>query len=363
MAIRFTDDTYYQEIADAIRAQLGTTLKISPPEMATEIGNIGGNDNLLQYLTGGLIDNTSIASASKIPAYGLYGARLKSMNFPFVTEIGKYGFFGANADDGTADFSAVMTIGDGAFEQDSTTLLKHYDGMGVEHITLPKCTRIGAYAFRNCGWYNYSSSVPQKHPLRSFSAPLCTQIQEYAFDRNNGSIISTLEEVNVPSATAFGEEAFRQQEAIKEFTTEAAITSMGTGVFQGCRGLKKFYAKNKTGILESTMFYDCRALEYADIGKTTRLYGSQTFYNCNALKALILRRDDAIATVDSTSIFNSSTIASSTGLILVPSALISTYETATNWATYAGQFRALEDYTVDGTITGDLDETKLENIA
>ena len=45
--------------------------------------------------------------------------------------------------------------------------------------------------------------------------------------------------------------------------------------------------------------------------------------------------------------------------IYVPSALIEEYKVATNWTVYADQFRALEDYTVDGTITGELDESKI----
>lgn len=40
-------------------------------------------------------------------------------------------------------------------------------------------------------------------------------------------------------------------------------------------------------------------------------------------------------------------------------ALVDSYKAATNWSTYATQFRALEDYTVDGTITGELDSTKI----
>lgn len=45
--------------------------------------------------------------------------------------------------------------------------------------------------------------------------------------------------------------------------------------------------------------------------------------------------------------------------IYVPAALIDSYKAATNWSAYANQFRALEDYTVDGTITGELDESKI----
>lgn len=50
---------------------------------------------------------------------------------------------------------------------------------------------------------------------------------------------------------------------------------------------------------------------------------------------------------------------SGTGYIYVPRALVDTYKAATNWSTIADQFRALEDYTVDGTITGELDESKI----
>ena len=53
------------------------------------------------------------------------------------------------------------------------------------------------------------------------------------------------------------------------------------------------------------------------------------------------------------------------GYIYVPRALLSDtdetkdYRRATNWSTFATQFRALEDYTVDGTTTGELDPNKI----
>ena len=52
-------------------------------------------------------------------------------------------------------------------------------------------------------------------------------------------------------------------------------------------------------------------------------------------------------------------IASGTGYIYVPAALVDSYKAATNWSNFAAQFRALEDYTVDGTTTGALDPTKI----
>jgi hypothetical protein len=38
---------------------------------------------------------------------------------------------------------------------------------------------------------------------------------------------------------------------------------------------------------------------------------------------------------------------------------IAVYESATNWSNYAGRFRYIEDYTVDGTLYGELDLEKM----
>jgi hypothetical protein len=57
--------------------------------------------------------------------------------------------------------------------------------------------------------------------------------------------------------------------------------------------------------------------------------------------------------------YPNSAIADGKGYIYVPRTLVNSYKTATNWSVYANQFRALEDYTVDGTITGELDESKI----
>jgi hypothetical protein len=47
------------------------------------------------------------------------------------------------------------------------------------------------------------------------------------------------------------------------------------------------------------------------------------------------------------------------GYIYVPSSLVDSYTANSKWSTYATQFRALESYTVDGTITGALDKSKI----
>ena len=84
-----------------------------------------------------------------------------------------------------------------------------------------------------------------------------------------------------------------------------------------------------------------------------------TFINCPVFEILIIRRTDGVPSLANVNAFNNTMIANGTGYIYVPRDLVDLYKSATNWTTYANQFRALEDYTVDGTITGELDESKI----
>ena len=74
------------------------------------------------------------------------------------------------------------------------------------------------------------------------------------------------------------------------------------------------------------------------------------------LKALILPGGTLVSLANTNAI---NSINSVNGYIYVPKSLIEDYKVATNWSAYADQFRVLEDYTVDGTTTGELDESKI----
>ena len=103
-------------------------------------------------------------------------------------------------------------------------------------------------------------------------------------------------------------------------------------------------------------FESCSSLTTADFPVVTSIGGS-AFESCSKLKSLLLRGND-VCTLSSKNAFDQTPIKSGTGYIYVPSALIEQYKAATNWSTYTAQFRALEDYTVDGTVTGELDPAK-----
>lgn len=161
--------------------------------------------------------------------------------------------------------------------------------------TNDRVTKVNGYAFTGLS------------SLTSISLPNVTTVNNYGFWRCGNNLIS----VDLPKATKIGDYSF----------------------------------------------YYCQGLTSLDLPKATSV-GYQTFHYCSALATVILRSETMVTSTDST-VFKNTPIESGTGYIYVPSALVDTYKAHARWKTYANQFRALESYTVDGTITGALDATKI----
>ena len=185
--------------------------------------------------------------------------------------------------------------------------------------------------------------------LISVNLPSVRTAKEQVF-----SNCSKLTDVNLPSLTSFGGYAFYNCTNLKNLNCPS-LTAIGAEVIMNCNSITSI----KFPLLSSVGYghiKGCKKLAYIEYGLRVS-FGDTTFNDCTALTALVLRSETMCnATV---SILNNTPIASGTGYIYVPSALIDSYKAATNWSTYATQFRALEDYTVDGTITGELDESKI----
>lgn len=86
----------------------------------------------------------------------------------------------------------------------------------------------------------------------------------------------------------------------------------------------------------------CSEIIKADFSNLQNIRYS-TFYSNKKLVTLIIRTQ-AVAKLEKTSAFKDTPIASGTGYVYVPSALVDSYKSATNWSTYADQIRAIEDY-------------------
>lgn len=95
-------------------------------------------------------------------------------------------------------------------------------------------------------------------------------------------------------------------------------------------------------ITDGNSMNGCSELTKADFSNLQTIRYS-TFYSNKKLVTLIIRTQ-AVAHLEKTSAFKDTPIASGTGYVYVPSALVDSYKTATNWSTYADQIRAIEDY-------------------
>lgn len=199
--------------------------------------------------------------------------------------------------------------------------------------------------------------------LKSFAAPLCTSIEGYAFYR------SGLETIDAPNVTEIGSYTFNTCMNLTSVNFPELLT-VDTHSFYSCINLTSanlpkatklgasdtyytsmcFYSCSKLTTVNIPMiqklgescFYGCSLLSKIDLPSVTGI-GSYVFYNATALETVILR-STTLVTLGNKNSFTGTKIVNGTGYIYVPSALLEQYKVATNWATYANQFRAIEDY-------------------
>ena len=211
--------------------------------------------------------------------------------------------------------------------------------------------------------------------VKKATFPVATEILTEAFGHN-----STIVEVYAPKVTGVGESAFLNANNFEKIEIPEA-TQIARTAFQGCTKLAQVSAPNMQRVyvagfykcrslseiymphlvyIESSVCGQCAALSYVELGPLTQtLYiYREAFNGCTSLTALVIRATQFVK-LENINAFTGTPIESGTGYIYVPSSLISNFQNATNWSTFANQFRALEDYTVDGTTTGEFDRTKI----
>ena len=174
--------------------------------------------------------------------------------------------------------------------------------------------------------------------LTEVHMPEAVNIPNYCFNR-----CSQLSVVDMPKAASIGSNAFYNCVAMTTFTAAMAQT-VGSNAFSGCSGLSSIYLPALTGAVAGNAFANLTALETLDLGNATSI--SSALSGPSALSTLILRNTDGVVThSQGSSLFNSSSpMARGNGLILVPRALVSTYQASSSWNTYSAMIHAIEDY-------------------
>ena len=163
-----------------------------------------------------------------------------------------------------------------------------------------------------------------------------TDIGTYAFE---GCV--SLTSVNFPSAINIKNSAFSYCTVLTDAHFPKVI-NIGNTAFSDCSNLINIDLP-EAAFIGYAAFNRCSNLDRIDLPKATSI-ADRAFYSCSNLHTLILRNEEGICDLAGASVFVDTPIASGTGFIYVPSSLINTYKSATNWSTYANRFRTIEDY-------------------
>ena len=292
-------DAKFSAIGDSVRAKTGKTELIPIDDIPAEIDSIsgGGGDPRVKQLIEGTLEELNDENITYIQEKALwYNSSITSVSLPNATTVGSNGIAYLGALK-RVDLPNVTAIKDNAF----------YNSASLSEIYLPNLKKAGFRAFGSTGIRNII--LPQLDTIGSNTVDSCQNL------------------------------------------------------FSQCKKLE-YAVLSKIPNLPSQAFTYCSNLIYVDTSLAAYI-PSNAFTSCENLKYLILRITGQICRLNNVSAVSKTPFAEdgTGGICLVPSALITEYQTATNWSTLytAGTclFWALEDYTVDGTIEGEIDWDKL----
>lgn len=125
------------------------------------------------------------------------------------------------------------------------------------------------------------------------------------------------------------------------------LVSIGYNCFRNCAKLTEFVTGSHfDSRIDSSTFEGCNALTKADFRHvSTQGFGGYSMA-CANLTTLIIRNIDAVPPMPGTITFGGGTtkMNKGEGYIYVPATMVEAYKAATNWARFADQIRAIEEY-------------------
>lgn len=308
----FIEESTLSSIGNAIRQKTGKSELISPGNMPTEIASIttgssgtGGDEKLRQILNGSFSGEYVDNNIKKLRSGAFYDTKIKRVDCPNVSNIPTSLFHFCSellevnlpkaVDGGTSDYAFYYCV---------------------------KLTKVNLPLLKYMGSYTFAHTVS----LKEINLPSLIQCNNYGFQ-----MAQAAQKINVPLLEDIGMYGFQSCGSLVEITLPSLCCIGGAGVFQGDSMLKK---------VDLPIFGNDTNSNYSSPGK----FQSSTFNGCSSLDTLILRNSSKIAKLVNPNAFTGTPIAKGTGYIYVPAALIDEYKTATNWARFADQFRAIEDY-------------------
>ena len=273
-------------IAEAIREKSSSSAALRPGEMAEAIANIkGGGDDIYRC---------------------------------FITD----------------EWPAELTY-DGGMDKLTPRIRTFYHVMKISPKIIMK--NAGSLIPQGC-FESWSSSPNQSSQLETVEWTDAKIINEAAFQK-----CYSLKRLACDGLEKINSNVFNGDKALIDFGDTSGITYIGIQAFMACSALTSLRLPAVKSLGRSA-FSGCTGLTRIDIGEKFSTIDGGVFYGCFHLETLILRNPSTVVKLSYVAALNNSGIASKTGYVYVPAALLESYKTATNWVSFATQIRAIEDY-------------------
>ena len=313
MAWKKTDDTYYGEIASAIRAKNSTNNTYQPSQMANAINAlpefvdeeaalvlIDWEGTLLRsYTRDEVMALTALPYPSTLPNYAYADHDLLTFQ-EWNWDLADIKENLQNRPYGNLLVGAIYTTTDG---QDHNYWGNPRLDTAIT-ITMQKrgTTSIGDSAFQNC---------------------------------------RSLTQINIPDGTtSIGDSAFQNCRSLTQINIPDGVTSIGDSAFQNCNSLTQINIPDGVTSIGNSAFQSCYSLTRINIPDGVTSIGNTAFQSCLSLCDILLESKPTLA---NTNVFSN---LPTNYRIYVPRADLSWFETATNWSTIytQGHIVAIEDY-------------------
>lgn len=167
--------------------------------------------------------------------------------------------------------------------------------------------------------------------MTSISSNTATRIDNAAFYN-----CTRLQSASFPNVTSFGgNQNFHGCSLLSSIYFPKLSADIPNYAFRNCSALVNV-ALQKAVSFNTGVFQGCTALQSFDVGGNGGYFGTNTF-NSTALNTLVIR-STSVKTLGNTNAFASTPFASggTGGTLYVPSALVSSYQSASNWSTILG---------------------------
>lgn len=282
------------DIKSAIEAKGVSMSGVSFPDYATAIGSI-----TTQFVT----ESLSVSqNGTYTPGQGVDGFSQVSVNVPqsvtgyTLKQCVERSYLSSIIDDSTITYVAPYALANTGI----TGQIIYFYPM-LTSVNLINCSLVGSYAFRSC------------ISLTTVNLPVCIEIDEQAF-RGCGLV-----SISIPVCSYMKDSCFAYCDYLESINLPALEATPGY-CFYRCIALSKVFLS-----VCSVLYQDC-------------------FTYCSNLREITLMSTSVckISILRGT-IFGYTPIASGTGSIYVPASLVSDYQAAAYWSSYASQIYSIPE--------------------